>query len=333
MVASPNGPGPATNSFAEAQAAWPPACRPAATGVLRQVAADFRVDEELGFEPAGSGEHLYLRVRCEERTTAQAQAVLARCFGVAAMDVGYAGMKDRHAVTRQWFSVRAPRLDSAVPDDPRVAIEARVRHERKLRPGEHRANRFAIVVKDARGDWAENLDRLAEQGFPNYFGEQRFGRCGGNIPKALAWVRAGRPPCRRFVRALHISTLRAQIFNDVLGARVQDDSWRTLLDGDPAASEGAACRPTGPLWGRGRSLAAGDHPSIGGRRCSRATLMRPKRWSSPARARLVAPLSQCRKTLSGSRPELTCTSASRCRRVPTRRGFWPRSSLALERKP
>ena len=253
MVASPNGLGPATNSFAEAQAAWPPACRPAATGVLRQVAADFRVDEELGFEPAGSGEHLYLRVRCEERTTAQAQAVLARCFRVAAMDVGYAGMKDRHAVTRQWFSVRAPRLDSAVPDDPRVVIEARVRHERKLRPGDHRGNRFAILVKDIRGDWAENLDRLAEQGFPNYFGEQRFGRCGANIPRALAWVRAGRPPCRRFVRALHISTLRAQIFNDVLGLRVQDGSWRTLLDGDPAAS--VECWPTGPLWGRGRSLA------------------------------------------------------------------------------
>lgn len=256
MVASPSGPGPATNSFAEAQAAWPPACRPAATGVLRQVAADFRVDEELGFEPTGSGEHLYLRVRCEGRTTAQAQAVLARCFGVAAMDVGYAGMKDRHAVTRQWFSVRAPGLDGAVPDDARVAIEARMRHERKLRPGDHRANRFAIVVKDVRGDWAENLDRLAEQGFPNYFGEQRFGRCGANIPRALAWARAGRPPCWRFVRALHISTLRAQIFNDVLGLRVQDGSWRTVLDGDPAASEGAECSPTGPLWGRGRSLAA-----------------------------------------------------------------------------
>ncbi len=256
MVASPNGLGPATNSFAEAQAAWPPACRPAATGVLRQVAADFRVDEELGFEPDGSGEHLYLRVRCEERTTTQAQAVLARCFGVAAMDVGYAGMKDRHAVTRQWFSVRAPRLDSAVPDDPRVEIEARVRHVRKLRPGDHRGNRFAIVVKDVSGDWAENLDRLVERGFPNYFGEQRFGRCGTNIPRALAWVRAGRPPCRRFVRALHISTLRAQIFNDVLGLRVQDGSWRTLLDGDPAASEGDECSPTGPLWGRGRSLAA-----------------------------------------------------------------------------
>ena len=256
MVASRNGPGPAAKSSAEVQAAWPPACRPAATGVLRQVAADFRVDEELGFEPAGSGEHLYLRVRCEERTTAQAQAVLARCFGVAAMDVGYAGMKDRHAVTRQWFSVRAPRILDAMPDDPRVAIEARCRHIRKLRPGDHRGNRFAIVIKDVCGDWHGNLGKLAERGFPNYFGEQRFGRSGANIPRALAWVRAGRPPCRRFVRALHISTLRAQIFNDVLAARVQDGSWRKVLEGDPGTADGPECMPTGPLWGRGRSLAA-----------------------------------------------------------------------------
>lgn len=256
MVANRNGPSPAAGSLAEAQAAWLPASRPAATGVLRQVAADFRVDEELGFEPAGSGEHLYLRVRCEERTTPQAQAVLARCFGVAAMDVGYAGMKDRHAITRQWFSVRAPRFVDAVPDDPRVVIEARVRHARKLRPGDHRANRFSIVVKEVRGSWGENLGEVAWRGFPNYFGEQRFGRCGGNISQALAWVRAGRPRCQRFVRALHISTLRAQIFNDVLGSRVRDGRWRTVLAGDPGTSDGRACAPTGPLWGRGRTAAA-----------------------------------------------------------------------------
>ena len=256
MVASRNGPNPAAKSFAEAQAAWPPASRPAATGVLRQVAQDFCVDEELGFEPAGSGEHLYVRVRCHERTTPQAQAVLARCLGVAAMDVGYAGMKDRQAITRQWFSVRAPQFVDAVPDDPRVVIEARARHVRKLRPGDHRANRFAIVVKDVGGDWDENLAQLAGRGFPNYFGEQRFGRCGGNIPRALAWVRAGRPRCRRFVRALHISTLRAQIFNDVLGSRVRDGSWRTALDGDPGTADGRARTPTGPLWGRGRPPAA-----------------------------------------------------------------------------
>ena len=255
MVASRNGPSPAARSLAEAQAAWPPASRPAATGLLRQVAADFRVDEELGFEPAGSGEHLYVRVRCCERTTSQAQAVLARCFGVAAMDVGYAGMKDRQAITRQWFSVRAPRFVDAVPDDPRIAIEARDRHVRKLRPGDHRANRFAIVVKDVRGNWDENL-LLARRGFPNYFGEQRFGRCGGNIPRALDWVRAGRPRCRRFDRAMHISTLRSLIFNDLLGSRVQDGSWRKALEGDPGW-QGDERAPTGPLWGRGRSLAAG----------------------------------------------------------------------------
>ena len=248
--------GPAARSFIDVQAAWPPACRPAATGTLRHTACDFRVDEDLGFEPDGTGEHLYVRVLCRDRTTPQAQAVLARCFGVAAGDVGYAGLKDRHAVTRQWFSVRAPRLAGGVPDDSRIVLETRTRHARKLRPGDHRGNRFEIVVRDVSGGWEENLGEVKQRGFPNYFGEQRFGRCGGNIERALAWVRAGRPACRRFVRSIHISTLRTLIFNDLLGSRVQDGSWRTALEGDPGW-QGDERASTGPLWGRGRSLAAG----------------------------------------------------------------------------
>ena len=250
--------GPPTRSFVDVQAAWPPACRPSATGTLRQTACDFRVDEDLGFEPDGTGEHLYVRVLCRDRTTPQAQAVLARCFGVAAMDVGYAGLKDRRAVTRQWFSVRAPRLADGVPDDARIVLETRTRHARKLRPGDHRGNRFEIVVRNVSGEWEESLGVVKRSGFPNYFGEQRFGRCGSNIDRALAWVRAGRPSCRRFVRSLHISTLRALIFNDVLGSRVQDGSWRTALDGEPGLAGGDKRVPTGPLWGRGRSLAAAD---------------------------------------------------------------------------
>ncbi len=257
MVASWNGQDPAAKSFVDVRAAWPQAGRPAATGALRLSARDFRVDEELGFEPDGSGEHLYVRVRRSDRTTPQTQATLARCFGVAAMDVGYAGMKDRHAVTRQWFSIRAPRFADAVPDDARITLEERIRHPRKLRPGDHCANRFEIVVGGVVGDWDENLRRVAEGGFPNYFGEQRFGRRGANIDRAWTWVRAGRPACRRFVRGLHISTLRALIFNDVLGTRVRDGSWRTALDGEPGLAAGDGRLPTGPLWGRGRSPAGG----------------------------------------------------------------------------
>ena len=240
----------------DVQAAWPPGRRPAALGTLRQTACDFRVDEDLGFEPDGVGEHLYVQAVARGRTTPQTQAVLARCFGVAAMDVGYAGMKDRHAVTRQWFSVRAPRFEDGVPDDPRIVLETRTRHARKLRPGDHRGNRFRIVVRDVSGEWEENLCEVEERGFPNYFGEQRFGHGGANIERALAWARAGRPACRRFARALHISTLRALIFNDVLGSRVRDGSWRAALDGDPGL-QGDENVPTGPLWGRGRSLAGG----------------------------------------------------------------------------
>lgn len=237
-----------------AAADWPAARAACARGTLRRSLEDFVVDEELGFEPAGAGEHLYLRVAKRDRTTPQARTALARCFGVPAVDVGYAGMKDRRAVTRQWFSVRAPADDAASPDDPGITIERRCRHPRKLRVGDHRGNRFEIRVTGADGDWRRNLPALAREGFPNYFGSQRFGRGGGNADAALAWARAGRPRCRRFVRGLHISTLRALIFNDVLAARVGSGTWRRLIDGDLPAADGA---PTGPLWGRGRTPAAG----------------------------------------------------------------------------
>jgi tRNA pseudouridine13 synthase len=236
---------------------------PDVRGRYRSAAEDFVVDEELGFAPSGDGEHLYLRIEKRGENTRWVAAQLARCYGVAPVDVGYAGQKDRHAVTRQWFSVRVPRRDAAgepVLNGANVTVLAHEWHHRKLRPGDHAANRFMVRLDGLDGDVTALVERLVLLGragqwtVPNYFGPQRFGHGGGNTARARAWlVERGRPPRGRDDRALLLSTARAMLFNHVLAARVRDGSWQTPVDGDALAGE----LPTGPLWGRGRTPVTG----------------------------------------------------------------------------
>lgn len=249
---------------------WPRANVRAAQagGALRTVPEDFEVTETLAFEPSGAGEHLYLFVEKRAVTTGEAQRRLATAFGVLRSDVSYAGMKDRHAVARQWFSVRGPR-DEVDALGPELAVLRQVRHARKLRRGELRSNRFRIRLRGVSGDVEPHLRRIAGDGVPNYFGPQRFGVDGGNVAAARQWASTGRPRIPRFTRGLYLSTLRSFLFNEVLGRRVADGTWETALAGE-ALVEGA---PSGPLWGRGvpttlgaalalESAAAGALPDI-----------------------------------------------------------------------
>ncbi len=217
-----------------------------AKGVLRTVPEDFEVTETLAFEPSGKGEHLYLFVEKRAITTGEAHRRLAEASGVPRADVSYAGMKDRHAVARQWFSVRGPREEADAPG-PELRILRRTRHPRKLRRGQLRSNRFRIRVRAVSGDVEAHLRQVARHGVPNYFGPQRFGVDGGNVAAARRWARAGRPRVPRFSRGLYLSSLRSLLFNEVLGRRVADGAWDTALAGE-ALVEGT---PSGPLWGRG----------------------------------------------------------------------------------
>jgi len=232
--------------------AWPegwPRANPGAggaTGDLRAATGDFEVTESLDFEPSGTGEHLYVYVEKRGITTAVAQRRLATACGVPRNDVSYAGMKDRHAVARQWFSVRRPACEPDV-SGPDIRVLRSARHTRKLRRGELRANGFRIRVRRVRGDVEAHLARVRACGAPNYFGPQRFGADGGNVPAARQWIADGRPRVPRFTRALHLSSLRSFLFNEVLGRRVADGGWETPLPGE-ALLAGA---PSGPLWGRG----------------------------------------------------------------------------------
>ena len=248
---------------------------PPATGVLRAEVDDFRVDEVLGFEPTGSGEHAFLTIEKRGANTEWVARQLARAAGVAPVAVGFAGLKDRHAVTRQVFTVQlAGRVD---PDwsalaIPGVEVVSATRHNRKLKRGAHRGNHFRIRLRDVHGDLAAvdaRLAAIAARGVPNYFGEQRFGRDGGNVALAEALFEGRRLP--REQRGIALSAARSELFNRVLARRVLDGTWDRALDGevwmldgthaifgpqpwDEALAQRLAAfdiHPTGPSWGAG----------------------------------------------------------------------------------
>jgi tRNA pseudouridine13 synthase len=230
-------------------------------GVYRRCLEDFDVDELTAVEPTGEGEHLLLRIEKRGVNSATVAADLAKAFRLAPLDVSFAGMKDRHAVTRQWFSVRTASDASCVASAPSAFNSWRVidsaRHQRKLRRGDLAGNRFRIRIRELSGDrdaLAERIALVAAAGVPNYFGEQRFGHDGANVARARAWV-CSRPRASisAFQKGLHLSTARALLFNAVLAQRVDAGSWNASIDGDVAGD----VFPTGPLWGRGRAQTTG----------------------------------------------------------------------------
>jgi tRNA pseudouridine13 synthase len=218
--------------------------KPAASGVIRSRLEDFRVHEIPVIEPSGEGNHLWLEVEKRGANTNWVAAQLARAAGVSGRDVGFAGMKDRHGVTRQWFSIGLQEADN---DDWRnwsiadTTILSGTRHQKKLQRGTLAGNRFRLVIRCVEGDrdeLAERLERARDQGVPNYFGSQRFGRQGRNIPQAAAWLeKGGRIPRNR--RSIYLSSIRSYLFNEVLSVRVADRSWNRIVAGDIAMLDGS----------------------------------------------------------------------------------------------
>jgi tRNA pseudouridine13 synthase len=209
---------------------------------LRSAPDTFHVTEYLGWQPCGEGEHDYLFIEKISTNTEWVARQLADFAGVLVKDVGFAGLKDRHATTRQWFSV--PRWHN--PDWSTLQIEGVcilevTRHLRKLRRGAHKANAFRILLSEPsvidHDALQERIQALSTRGVPNYYGEQRFGRAGGNLKLADEWAKGKRLP--RPKRSLAISTIRSFIFNEQLSTRVADATWDQLLPGDKANLEGS----------------------------------------------------------------------------------------------
>jgi tRNA pseudouridine13 synthase len=243
--------------------------------VLKASPGDFRVDETLDVSGCRGGEHLLLRIEKTGDNTEYLARQLATFAQCRQFDVGFCGLKDRHAVTRQWFSVYRPGQEA---DD--AALIARVaetwpvlescRAAKKLRRSDHQGNDFEIVLNQVQGR-PEAIDsalaRLRDSGCPNYFGAQRFGHDGANLDRALAMDPAtmisgrGHKGKKRgrgrsssggsdAKNVLYFSAARSWLFNEVLAHRVQAGNWQERLDGEPGMP-GSPATVTGPLWGDG----------------------------------------------------------------------------------
>lgn len=255
------------------------------SGQLREKAMYFEVEERLPFSPEGEGAHVWLYVQKTDINTDWLAQEIARFAGVSPVAVGYAGLKDRHAVTSQWFSVNLQGL--AEPDwqafeTPQIKIFQAVRHSKKLKRGALAGNRFRLRLTGITGEralWEQNLQTIAEQGVPNYFAEQRFGHHGNNLRKAQSWFAEGIEPKKRQQRSMIISAARSWLFNLVLAERIRQGNWNQLLAGDVMLLAGTRAsyfvaentdailqqrikerdiHPTGPLWGKGDAVSKAD---------------------------------------------------------------------------
>ncbi|WP_437884179.1 tRNA pseudouridine(13) synthase TruD [Pseudomonas sp. LRF_L74] len=254
-----------------------PACGRA---VLKASAEDFQVDEVLDIPLSGQGEHFWLWVEKRGLNTEEAARRLAKAARVSQRDIGYAGLKDRQALTRQWFSLHLP--GKADPDltgaeDDSLRILKTVRHSRKLQRGAHSANGFTLRLTGLEADkdvLEARLLQIKAQGVPNYFGLQRFGFEGGNVLGALEFAERQELPVQRNLRSRLLSSGRSYLFNRVLTQRVEQGTWNQAQVGDLLAFTDSrsffACEakdlddprlaildlhPTGPLWGEGDSPA------------------------------------------------------------------------------
>ncbi len=252
------------------------------TGRIRSVAEDFIVHELPSFEASGEGEHLLLSIQKRGLNTAFCAQEIARWAGIDERDVSYAGMKDRHAVTTQRFSVRIPKKispDVHLLNNENCTVLHSVWHNRKLARGALAGNRFELTLRELVADkqlLEQSLHCIKTHGVPNYFGEQRFGHEQANVDKALGMFEGRRVD--RAKRSIYLSAARSYVFNHLLAKRVAAGNWNKALLGDVWMLEGTKSifgpellskellqrcealdiHPTGPLWGAGELRSQDD---------------------------------------------------------------------------
>jgi tRNA pseudouridine13 synthase len=246
---------------------------------IRSKPEDFQVEEQLPFEPDDEGGHVWLLIQKRGINTDWLATALAKFAGVPTVAVGYAGLKDRHAVTTQWFSVNLEGFEEPHWPDfeaSNITILTYTRHGKKLKRGVLTGNTFTLRLRNIQGDkesWQTGLELIQQQGVPNYFGEQRFGHQGGNLYRVEQWFSTGKAPKKRNQKSIYLSAARSWLFNLVLAERIKQQNWRTAITGDVmllAGTKGSVFKiediddtllervdtmdihPTGVLWGRGQ---------------------------------------------------------------------------------
>ncbi|WLP95880.1 tRNA pseudouridine(13) synthase TruD [Psychrobacter sp. M13] len=235
-----------------------PTMPPLRQATYKAVPEDFVVNEILELDFTGEGEHLWLHIQKSGINTAYLAKLLSEWADIPLRDVGYSGLKDRQALTTQWFSLRIPKkqlpesefVPTDISDNESVIILAQHWHNKKLNRGTHRANQFIITLRDIelasddKSSVEQHLTNISTTGVPNYFGPQRFGWNGNNIREALSLfarpVPENRPQSKKSKRkrapreqnSMELSAARSLIFNEILAARVRDGSWNTGLAGE-----------------------------------------------------------------------------------------------------
>lgn len=251
--------------------------RPDIHGIFKSQTEDFFVEEQLGFEPTGSGEHLCLFIEKKGLSTPQLAKILSRYCNVAAREISYAGLKDKRGICRQWFSIR---LQAGKPfvaaglEDNNIKLLRVDRNSRKIRRGSHKGNVFKLRIRKLKGNLktlAARVELIRKEGVPNYYGPQRFGSGRENVEQGRRYLSGSFPVKDRFLRSIYISAVRSWLFNYLLSQRVEQENWNRYLNGDVMALEGSASyfvpemwdqvlqlrletldiHPTGALWGKG----------------------------------------------------------------------------------
>jgi tRNA pseudouridine13 synthase len=253
------------------------------SGVIRTTPEDFHVMEIPLVTPDGKGEHCWLYIRKRNSNTNWVAKQLAEFASVAPGAVSYAGMKDRNAVTEQWFSVQMPGREApdwqAINNEDFEVLQAS-RHSRKLKTGALRGNRFQLRIRgvDVSPEQIERRIQQLKKGIPNSFGPQRFGHNGDNLVQAERLLERPKSRVSRNKRSIWLSAVRSALFNRVLAARIEAGNWNHPLAGDAFQLEGksavfpaevidtdieARCEsgdihPTGPLCGSGDAMVTGE---------------------------------------------------------------------------
>lgn len=215
-----------------------------ATGLFKSCPEDFIVDEILDWAFTGQGEHIFLQIEKNNANTVWVAKQLAKFYGVPPRDVGYSGLKDRHAVTTQYFSVRLPGVKPGsydLPEHDEYRVVSHILHDKKLKRGNHKYNDFTIRLRNVMGNNAvmeQRLGFIREKGCPNFFDSQRFGRDNNNLQRLVAWVNGEIELRKRDEKSIVLSALRASVFNRQLGMRVNNDSWQRVLIGDTVMLDG-----------------------------------------------------------------------------------------------
>ena len=245
---------------------------------------DFQVEEMLGIDPTGEGEHCLVWVEKTERNTNDVATDFAKKLGIRKRLISHCGMKDKNAVTRQWFSIHLPGRASpaeSLLESPGVRVLRMARHIRKLHRGAHQGNRFIVRLREckfSKSDTQQRWAKICEQGVPNYFGPQRFGARGDNVQQAIRFMSGEQEVNDRMLRGILISAARSYVFNACIARRVQTGVWNAVLDGevfgfpdnrslvlphnlrgDEAARVTAGdLELTAPLWGLGELQSEGE---------------------------------------------------------------------------